>query len=467
MNKRLISIVSTLGLIAGLLVIPITGARAQAVAVPAEVQITDPKGDANFVNDQDNAYGTPLAGQGDLVGPADVGTATDILRVWFTNTASDISLNVELEGNPTLLAYDTYFRFNSNAGKGAVAADETRGCLQWIASINGVGGAYTGATEGTLVDKCNVGGAAVAGPLTVSETADKTFVLSITFSRSYSPLLADGQLLTAPFGVSRIVYVAGPGYPTTAAVVTIDNTKRGSDYVITSGGAVTEPEPQPTVNPPGHNDPPGKGQKKGCGKGKGKQKGACGGVPGKPKSPAPGGACTPSTPAAAGKDKPTVVITDAATESAPVEQKVTVGASLADARLLSQIPAAGPLAVTVDTFNIQVDPAAANAGLWVSVEFPTRRDIDLSLFHPDGSYAARARSFNPVIGTPAAIFSAPGHGGEGTDHSEKLLGIRTNDCGGWTLAVENHFGENLNLSVKLWLGEAKTEPQEAGKEKPS
>ena len=459
MSKRLVSIVSTLGLIAGLLVIPVAGARAQAVTVPAEVQIADPKGDANFVNDQDNAYGTPLAGQGDHAGPADVGSATDILRVWFTNTPSDIALNVELEGNPTLLAYDTYYRFNSNAGKGAVANDETRGCLQWIASINGVGGAYTGATEGTLVDKCNVGGTPLVGPLTVTESADKTFVLSITFSRSYSPLLADGQLLTAPFGVSRIVYAAGPGYPTTAAVVTVDNTKRGSDYAIVAGGEVAEPEPQPTVAPPGKNDPPGNGKKKGCDNGKGVKKGACPGKkPGKPQPPAPS-SCAPYQPGEMGKDAQTTVVTDAATEDKPIEIPVPLG------------PATGNYGSDRTTrmkHNVQVDSAASDAGLWVRLESPPMDDPDLYVYWPQGGKpAAVVGGFNPLlVGGPlpnpannatVASLNGQGQGGHSEFTAEQVDGLRTSDCQGWTLDLVNWAGRG-GCKLKLGLGEAKNDP---------
>lgn len=183
----------------------------------------------------------------------------------------------------------------------------------------------------------------------------------------------------------------------------------------------------------------------------------------KKKKPKPA-ACADFVPGEFGTEKPSMQVTDAATEEAPVEQQVTLAASAADLRLLSAIPEAGPLAATYDYFNVQVDSAAADVGLHVLVEFATRRDVDLNLLHPDGSYAARARSFNPVVGTPGEIFSAPGHGGEGTDHSEKLLGIRTSDCGGWTLEVANYFGESMTPTVKLWLGEAVTDPQAPGAE---
>ncbi|HJR45921.1 MAG TPA: hypothetical protein VJ927_09990 [Actinomycetota bacterium] len=220
--------------------------------------------------------------------------------------------------------------------------------------------------------------------------------------------------------------------------------------------------------PPGKNPVPGK--KKGAGKGKGKKRGYEG--PGKkaPKPGKPSAQCAPFTPGEAGADKPTVVLTDAATEAAPVEQKVTVDASAADAAPVTEAYAVIPPAH--DAFNIQVDSAAAESGLYALVEFEDRNDIDMNLLHPDGSYAAQSRGFNtlvelvnmefPVFGP---IFTS-GHGGETTASSEKLVGIRTSDCGGWTLDVANYLGMGGELTVKLWLGEAVTDPLEEGAETP-
>ena len=182
----------------------------------------------------------------------------------------------------------------------------------------------------------------------------------------------------------------------------------------------------------------------------------------KPKPPV----CATFVPGEEGVDKPLVTLTDAATEEAPVEQTVTLDMSLGD---IDQTGAVSP--ESVDIFNIQVDSAAADAGLYALFEFPDRRDYDLNLLHTDGSYAARSRAWNtfmeltdiqdPVLGFG---ISASGHGGAPTSHSEKLDGIRTADCGGWTLKVENWLGEGGEMAVKLWLGEAKIDPQAPGVE---
>ncbi|HYI45190.1 MAG TPA: hypothetical protein VE174_06995 [Actinomycetota bacterium] len=170
--------------------------------------------------------------------------------------------------------------------------------------------------------------------------------------------------------------------------------------------------------------------------------------------------CPGFVPGEAGAGKPTIKLTDAATEAAPVVQKVTLAESAAD--LTQGFTAAG-----TDAFNIQVDSAATTVGVYALIEFEPRNDIDLNLLHPDGSYAARSRSWNTIQeSTDQGPFpiSSQGYGGEGTDHSEKLVGIGTNDCGGWTLTVENYLGMGGEYEVKLWVGEMKNAPQAPGED---
>ena len=442
MTKRSISVFLALALVGGVFsALPARAQEAPPVTVPSTVQIDDPLGDANGLNDQDNAYGTPLAGEGDHAGPAG-GTSTDILKVWFSNTASDVSLNIQLNGNPGNLAYDTYFRFSSNAGEGPVAADTTRGCLQWVASVNGAAGAYTGETEGTFTDKCNVG-TVVVGPLVIAEGPDGTFVIQITFPRDSSPLLADGQVLTAPFGVSRNVYV-GPT-PTVATAVTLDSTKRGSDYTITGGGPVLQPVPS---EPPGKNDPPGKGKKKGCKKGKGKKKGACPGKK-KPKKPAPpvAAACPAYTPGEEGAEAETTVVTADATEEKPIEVAIEAP------------PGVPEVALGHAFHNIQVDASGSEGGFFARYEFPVYEDHDIYLNYADGSEAAHAGGFNPAP-VPVALgcCDGTGTGGHSEQGAEVLDGIRTADCAGYTLDMASFMSEGGEMTLKLWLGEPENDP---------
>jgi hypothetical protein len=181
----------------------------------------------------------------------------------------------------------------------------------------------------------------------------------------------------------------------------------------------------------------------------------------KPKPPAPA-VCQPYTPGEAGKDKPLVAVTDAATEAAPVEQKVTLGRSLGDARVISQIPREAILAETYDHFNVQVDTANPDAGLYVLFEFPERRDYDLEVLYPDDSYAARSHDWNTVLGTGRGANG--GHAGEATTKSEKIVGIRTPDCGGYTVEAVNWLGEGGDFTIKMWLGDVKHDPLAPGEE---
>ena len=172
--------------------------------------------------------------------------------------------------------------------------------------------------------------------------------------------------------------------------------------------------------------------------------------------------CKTFTPGEKGADKPTIKVTDAATEEAPAVQTVTLAESVADADLVGT----GALQPSTDAFNIQVDSAAKEAGLYILFEFPTRRDYDLEVWHTDGSYAARSHDFNPLYSPNPDTYSNGGHAGEATDHSEKIVGLRTSDCGGWTAETVNWLGEGGEMEVTVWLGEIKNDPQAPGTETP-
>lgn len=170
--------------------------------------------------------------------------------------------------------------------------------------------------------------------------------------------------------------------------------------------------------------------------------------------------CKTFTPGEKGAEKPTIVVTDAATEEAPAVQTVTLAESVAD------LDQTGTMAPGTDAFNIQVDSAAKEAGLNILFEFPARRDYDLELFHTDGSYAARSHDFNTLYSPNPDTYANGGHAGEGTDTYEKIVGLRTSDCGGWTAETVNWLGEGGEMTVKLWLGEIKNDPLAPGAETP-
>ncbi|HVF54160.1 MAG TPA: hypothetical protein VNC78_11240 [Actinomycetota bacterium] len=240
---------------------------AQATQIPAEVQVTDPVDDANYLNDQDNAYDTPAQGEGDHAGPADVGSATDFMAIWFSHTAETVSLHFQTQAAPLNMVTDTYWRFASNPGTGPKGADEVRGCLFYVLVINSGGnsggnaGAWTGPDTTYVEDSCNVGADQfVEGTFTVEELADGSGITTLTYPRSFSPLFADGSKLIGIFGVARTMSI-GPGSPGPGAYLTSDTTQRGTDYTITpvggppSGGKPGCPQPKPKPKPTGSASP--------------------------------------------------------------------------------------------------------------------------------------------------------------------------------------------------------------------
>ncbi len=432
---------------ASLVAVP-AGAQ-EAPTVPETPNIVDPLEDANFVND-----GTQAGLGKNHTGPADASTVADLVAVWFSNTADTVSIHFQTQAAPPASNGITYQLF-ATPGEGDAGSSE-QGCLRALGNIPGSlpgGGTYQAEPFIRLVDRCNVGTSifddSVEGQFKIEEGPEGTGITTFTFPRAYSPLLSSGASLKAPQARSSSPTV-GEHTNVGFASPSTDDTEIGTDYALVEGEA--------TAKEPTKQTPPGK--KKGAGKGKGKKRGHASKGKKAPKPGKPAAACSPFAPGEAGADKPIVVVSDTATEEKPVEQTVTLDASIAD--LTFGLTDAGR-----DAFNIQVDSAAKDAGLYAYIEFPARNDLDLNLLHPDGSYGARSRSWNTIQETtdqgPVTV-STQGHGGEGTDHSEKLVGIRTADCGGWTLSVENWLGFGGEFSVKLWLGEAKTDPQAPGEE---
>lgn len=169
-------------------------------------------------------------------------------------------------------------------------------------------------------------------------------------------------------------------------------------------------------------------------------------------------ACAAYTPGEQGAAAPTLVITDAATEEAPLVHAFTIAQDF-DEGLQGEAP--------TETVNVQVDSAAASAGLYVTFEFPMRRDYDLYANYPSGNEAASSHGFQPLIEADVEdpVFglnpanTTTNHAGESHADSENIVGVTTNDCGGYTIQAKNYFGEGGDMELKFWLGEAKTDPR--------
>lgn len=267
MAKRWLSLSVGATLVAGSLwASPAVGQELPPPAVPETVNIEDPIGDANGLNDQ----GQSAPGhQGENVTPADAGSVSDFSKIWFTNDAETVSVNIVTEaGGPAIngLRFDVY----ATPGEGT-AASSTLGCVRFVAIMagqtNGQPTTYQGADAAKVFDACNDGtnwfDNGVEAEFRYGELEDGSGFLVITAPKSAMPFLASGQTLSAPSAIARAAY--GAEGTLAGAAFTTDNTVVGTDYAITAG----------IDEPPVKSDPPGKGKKKGCKKGKGKKKGAC------------------------------------------------------------------------------------------------------------------------------------------------------------------------------------------------
>jgi hypothetical protein len=183
----------------------------------------------------------------------------------------------------------------------------------------------------------------------------------------------------------------------------------------------------------------------------------------KPKKPA---VCQPYAPGEMGAEAETVVVTGAHTAEAPLTHAFSLGAAFDEGIFgIVNEEAGTPLPDTPHyNLNVQVDSAAAEAGLYVTWEFQTNRDYDLWAYNSDGTGAASSHGFQPLIATqgqpsPAdQSNTASNHAGESTATSENIVGVITPDCGGYTLDMTTYFGEGGDFELKIWLGEGKTAP---------
>lgn len=181
----------------------------------------------------------------------------------------------------------------------------------------------------------------------------------------------------------------------------------------------------------------------------------------KKKKKPPVAACAAYAPGELGAEAETVVVTDAATAEAPATHAFAI-----DANFTEGLETLAGMETPTQYVNVQVDSAAAAAGLYVTWEFSARRDYDLYARHQDGSEAASSHGFSPAIetqGTQADVSNTEtNHAGETKADSENIVGLTTADCGGYTFQLKNYFGEGGDHELKIWLGEGTTDPRPVG-----
>lgn len=230
--KKCLSIFLAFGLIGSALMAPSVAQEPAPTEVPEVVNIEDPAGDANYLG-------------GDQTTPADL-TVSDILKVWFTHDAENISMHFMTEGPPPSSNASYVFRVNFNP-----SPDDEIGCLAIEAIVEGP--TYVGEPFGRLRYFCEDKDPIEEGTtLTVEEGPDGVGITTVTFPRSIDPAFADGAVLAAPLG--EALNNTGAEGVGRVANPTADDTAAGTDYTIT---------------PAEEEEPP---EKKGCKKGSPKAK---------------------------------------------------------------------------------------------------------------------------------------------------------------------------------------------------
>ena len=442
MTKKMWSLLLTGALIAGVF----TALPAQAATeVPATPNVTDLKGDANFINDST----APGLGKGTET-PADASTIGDILAGWFSADAAKVHAHIQVEAVPPG-GNGISYNFYAAPGEGSAGAN-TVGCLRfWLVlpGTNPGGGSYQGAPIVKLHDRCNTGGNVYAAPdaeFLIEEGPDGTGIVTISAPRDLSPLFADGQTLSAPTIVSNSPaagQTVGPRESWAVVTPSTDNTATGTDYVVGSGGGSNEP---PVVSEPPAEEP--KPKPVNCKKKKNKKKKEC------KKGEAPSGdKCAAYVPGEQGAEAESLSITDAHTAEAPLEITIEQAMGLGGP-LIGGVPVP-PDGTSHVIKNLQVDSKEAEAGLFIRYLFPAYEDHDLYVNYPDGSEAAHVGGFNAVSAGP---FDGTGSGGHSERGAEQIDGLRTPDCGGYTVDFSNYLGEGGEYIVQMWLGEIQNDP---------
>ena len=222
-----------------------------APAVPPTVNIEDPDGDSNGLNDQ--GLGGATGYQGDNSGGASIG-ATDILKVWFTNDADTISTHILTTFPPpnNTPGFGLIYRVMFNPD-----SDTSEGCI-WLEGIV-PSNTYVGEPSARVWFACETKDA-IAGEIAIAELEDGTGITSLTFPRGSEPAFADDAVLTAPRASTRVIS-GGDAAPRRPTAPQLDNTMQGTDYTVSTGTepkkcpskgkkkGKTKPKPRPTTSP--------------------------------------------------------------------------------------------------------------------------------------------------------------------------------------------------------------------------
>lgn len=166
-------------------------------------------------------------------------------------------------------------------------------------------------------------------------------------------------------------------------------------------------------------------------------------------------ACAPYTPHEAAADVPVTVLTDAHTADAPLELELETPEGLGFANPDGTEDDPSHHGFPGHSYvNVQVDPAAAETGLYALLEFSVAWDYDLLVRGDDGAALAYSAGGAPYV----SFFDGTGHGGQAGPGTEQIDGLTSADCTGYLVDVTSAVTPGETVTLKLWLGDAAYEP---------
>lgn len=155
----------------------------------------------------------------------------------------------------------------------------------------------------------------------------------------------------------------------------------------------------------------------------------------------------PKSPSASRTEAPAaevVKVTDAATEEAPIVIEYDHGPALWDTANQE------PIQEDTKWFNIQVDSAAASAGLYLLQEWAVPSPSDMDLYLWDGPTGEQAESSGALNLAPTTVPIVGETGGMGW---ESISGFLVADCAGYSIESRAFMTPGEAMTLSIWLGE--------------
>lgn len=148
------------------------------------------------------------------------------------------------------------------------------------------------------------------------------------------------------------------------------------------------------------------------------------------------------------------MVTDEATEESPLVLEYEHGPAMYEPRGIGEgTPAGEPLHSDTVWFNLQVDSALPDRGLYIRQEWasPSPDDIDLYLYDSTSAQVDNSGAFNATpVDAVVLDFSSGGRGGNGY---ESIPGHPATDCAGFTVESRAYATMGQAMTLTVWLGD--------------